>query len=643
MHSHHRLSQRQKRTFWLFGLGSLIWLLLRSGSKPSRLTYPCQRAALATSSGFVGYLASVIGATWLFRRLARRASLVGVSLLALALLLTALLAGSTVPTLPARAKVADLPGWTSPTAVSDVFVAQNVPVPDCSLDGGTLPATPPCNDPDYALRDAGVDSLIAEMESRGTYFYQTTAHPDGVVGASDVVVIKINNQWAGNGDGDGAGRLCTNTDALKGLIWRILQHPDGFTGEVVVAENTQEVVWGWDITPANSQDQDQTYQDVVDAFQSLSYPVSLYRWDDLSGSRVSGGNVGDSGYPTGEYYHGNMTDAYILLEDPAGSGSDELSYPKFQTTGGAYVSMRYGVWDGAAYQPDQLTLINMPVLKRHGMAGATVAWKNLIGWITISDHLNRFGDPGDEEWESWDKMHGFFWGYQDVGDTDYGLLGRQMALVRAPDLNIVDAIWVAYVDNTSGDASRQDVLLASTDPFAVDWYASEYILRPLAGNLDETSAARGGTFRSATRVNQNAAAAAWSGSYPYMDLLDGYDGDTPSAAERNQMNVYVVGGGSACEALTEVGIGGPTVGFTNTLYLFSAVVTPSVATAPITYTWSPEPESGQGAPSAGYRWDAPGDYPIDLTAENCGGSDTATYWITISDVRWDVYLPLVLR
>lgn len=29
-----------------------------------------------------------------------------------------------------------------------------------------------------------------------------------------------------------------------------------------------------------------------------------------------------------------------------------------------------------------------------------------------------------------------------------------------------------------------------------------------------------------------------SGSYPYIDLLDSYDGNTPSDDEKNQMNVY---------------------------------------------------------------------------------------------------------
>ncbi len=112
-------------------------------------------------------------------------------------------------------------------------------------------------------------------------------------------------------------------------------------------------------------------------------------------------------------------------------------------------------------------------------------------------------------------------------------------MIRAPDLNIVDAIWVATEDNTGGPAVRQNVLLASTDPFAVDWYASEYVLRPVSTWPEDASAARGGIFRNATRTNQNAAASLRpGGDYPYIDLLDNFDGDTPSEDERSQLNVY---------------------------------------------------------------------------------------------------------
>ncbi|MCW4031072.1 MAG: hypothetical protein NWE80_01770, partial [Candidatus Bathyarchaeota archaeon] len=52
----------------LFGIASLIWFIFRTGTKPSRVTYPCQRAALANSSIFLGlsipiWLASVLTKT----------------------------------------------------------------------------------------------------------------------------------------------------------------------------------------------------------------------------------------------------------------------------------------------------------------------------------------------------------------------------------------------------------------------------------------------------------------------------------------------------------------------------------------------------------------------------------------------------
>ena len=434
------------------------------------------------------------------------------------------LQASTRPPRSQRAASPTLTGWTSPGAVSDVFVITDVPVPQCSLAGGTIPGGS-CN-ASTAFKDDGVDALITRMSQLGTRFYKTGSQ-SGLVGASDVVVIKVNNQWGGVGGDQNLGRLSTNTDVLKGLIWRILEHPSGFSGEIVVAENTQDACV-FNVTPANAQDQDQTFQDVVNAFVSAGYPVSLYLWDDLNSTTVNGGPVDAAGYPAGEYIQGHTTDAYILLEDSGEAGTNEFSYPKFQTGLGTSISMRYGVWNGSSYDSDRLTFINMPVLKCHCMAGATICWKNLIGFITLADDSGRFS--------GWDNMHDFFWGYN--GTMTYGLIGRQMAQVRTPDLHIIDAVWVAVESNYYGNAVRQDILLAGTDPFALDWYASEYILYPLLSDQN-SSAARAGTFRNATRVNQKSAESLWSGTYPYMQLLSAYDGSVPSNDEKNQMNVYV--------------------------------------------------------------------------------------------------------
>jgi len=95
--------------------------------------------------------------------------------------------------------------------------------------------------------------------------------------------------------------------------------------------------------------------------------------------------------------------------------------------------------------------------------------------------------------------------------------------------------------------------------------------------------------------------------------------------------------------LQAVGIAGATGGYTDAPYDFAAVITPTGATPSITYTWTPEPESGQGSPTARYRWTTPGAYTITLQAENCGGAVSDTHAITISvELDHHVYLPLVM-
>ncbi|MEJ5309614.1 MAG: PKD domain-containing protein [Anaerolineae bacterium] len=105
-------------------------------------------------------------------------------------------------------------------------------------------------------------------------------------------------------------------------------------------------------------------------------------------------------------------------------------------------------------------------------------------------------------------------------------------------------------------------------------------------------------------------------------------------------------GGTPCTGLTDVGIAGPTSGYTGTQYTFTAVITPANASAPITYTWTPAPASGQGDATARYTWPMTGTKTITLAVQNCGGSDTATHHIAIVPcpvMSHFVYVPLVLR
>lgn len=205
-----------RRTPWgiLFGLASLAWILLRVARKPSRLAYPCQQAALANVSLLLG----VPVAAWLGRLVLRggrrpwsaapwwRRS--GSSWLSRA-----------SPTPARRSRPLTATPWRPPATTSP---------------GSTSWTTP------EALRPApsGRGRAPHLPGRRGQPFYKSEtigpeSGPNGIIAADDVVLVKINAQWNQRGG--------TNTDVLKGLIARILEHPDGFTGEVVVVENTQGV------------------------------------------------------------------------------------------------------------------------------------------------------------------------------------------------------------------------------------------------------------------------------------------------------------------------------------------------------------------------------------------------------------------
>ena len=57
-------------------------------------------------------------------------------------------------------------------------------------------------------------------------------------------------------------------------------------------------------------------------------------------------------------------------------------------------------------------------------------------------------------------------------------------LVRAPDLNILDCIWVSFESLTGyppETTRRTNMLLAGIDPVALDYYAAKHIMLPLGG------------------------------------------------------------------------------------------------------------------------------------------------------------------
>jgi hypothetical protein len=61
-----------KISFFILGIASTIWFLIRVIPKPSRATYPCMRAAAPIMSGFAVYLLAITGSVFAFRKFGKR-------------------------------------------------------------------------------------------------------------------------------------------------------------------------------------------------------------------------------------------------------------------------------------------------------------------------------------------------------------------------------------------------------------------------------------------------------------------------------------------------------------------------------------------------------------------------------------------
>jgi len=423
-HGHHAghgrgsLSRLVSRPLWV-GVLALLWLVLRSGRKPSRLLYPCQQAALSgVSLAFALALAPCLLAagTWLAKRKTRLA-VVGLSLAVLVL-------GGISDTSTGQSRARR--GARAPADYrADVYVVEAA--------GG------PAGD-----HHLGLDTLVACMGAAGQKLYRSPtvgpeAGPDGLVGPDDIVLVKINQQWPERGG--------TNTDVLKGLVARLLEHPDGFRGEVVVVENGQgRGTFDW--PEANAEDHGQSALDVVDHFAGLGRPVSAWLWDDIRSNSVA------------EYADGDLRDGYVVDAWDA-DAQIGVSYPKFRTAGGHYVSLRHGVWDpgSSTYDASRLRFISVPVLKCHVTYGVTAAVKHHVGTMTTGLGTNTHAAVRN------------------------GAIGTFLARVRMPDLNILDCTYILAIPSAGpgcsyAQATRAGVLVASRDPVALDLWATTHVLVP---------------------------------------------------------------------------------------------------------------------------------------------------------------------
>ena len=425
----------RKRNLLIFGVLSFLWLIFRTGTKPSRIVYPCQQAALVNSSALFGvsiplYVTTLWSGTknglyrkWKF--------LVAIFLVACVVLNVQPYLINFQPAKAANPNQEIQLILTSSTAsispASGIYVANG-------------------------RQEAHVNRLIDVMGANGLLFYKSSTigsnmGPNGLIAKDDVVLIKINAQWDQRGG--------TSTDVLKELIQALVNHPDGFVGEIVVADNGQGN-GNLDRSQNNAETFAQSPQDVANTFRPM-YNVSTFLWDSIRGNRVS------------EYSSGNDASGYVLSDTADPETGIRVSYPKFKTEFGTRISFKNGIWDGTSYEK-RLKVINLPVLKSHWIYGVTASIKNYMGVQSEGEYY----------------AGGLANGHSSVAN---GGMGTLMVETGLPTLNIIDAIWVNANPPPSlsagpvtpyDQATRVNVLAASTDPVALDYWAAKEVLVPAA-------------------------------------------------------------------------------------------------------------------------------------------------------------------
>lgn len=338
---------------------------------------------------------------------------------------------------------------------------------------------------------ANVDDVLAKLGGIGT-----------IVGADDVVVVKVSAQWWNQG--------MTNVAAVKRLVEHVLERP-GFKGEVVVFENTHfRLANGSGLSRAWTRPSNRnvdvpgwtTMGDLVTHFRERKAPVSFVGLVDAGESSLSGDAWHDPTHEHGTYggdgrgpipkgdprdgYHWDFDRAFRLAKSWTEEARTPLSWPRFTSGGGHVVDLQDGVFrrEGARLVKTErkLVWINMTTANEHGSTGFTGACKSTMGVVDMS--AGRLGThPLASGYAS---VHYFGHGRPSATWRMAGPLAHFAREVRSPDLILTVAEWVAFdragyagtedIRHSADTCSQTKTIIAGVDPVAVDVWAVRNLL-----------------------------------------------------------------------------------------------------------------------------------------------------------------------
>ncbi len=333
-----------------------------------------------------------------------------------------------------------------------------------------------------------------------------------VVGANDVVIVKVSAQWWNQG--------MTNVAAVRRTIEKILEIP-GFSGEVIVFENVHfRMPDGSGLARAWTHPSDRNVDipgwnklgDLIPHFKALGAPVSFVGLVDAGLSALSDDHWHDHGHAHGVYggdgrgpiapgedrdgYHWDFSQTFRKRRSLVDYAQVPLSWPVFTSPGsGLVVDLKDGLFKregGKRHRIDRkLTFINMTTANEHGSTGFTGCCKSAMGIVDMS--AGRLGtDPRISEYQS---VH--YFGSPTASWRMAGPLAHFARQVRTPDLYITVAEWVAAmphgiteeewgegkdIRHAAESAVHTKTVVAGTDPVAVDAWCVRNLLMPIGGS-----------------------------------------------------------------------------------------------------------------------------------------------------------------
>ena len=304
-----------------------------------------------------------------------------------------------------------------------------------------------------------------------------------IIGPDDVVLIKPNVQWWNQG--------APNLSALKAFVDMIINRPRGFNGEVVLAENCHRGTSPWRSIHSGWAPRFERNSDLqkTNNFNELSSHLkkkhdvrfSAIHWIDVDsgGKRVAGPEEGDG------YVYCDGTGGVPLIKCDNGlKGKDYratiMTYPIFTTDKGTIIDFKQGIWEKGSYTGQPLRFVNFAALNHHSTyCGATSAVKNYLGISDLSGGPDPFN--GGRLQKGYYNFHSFPFNKWSPG-PEPGMLGAEIAVfmntIRKANLNITTAEWVGLASRIEPPVARTRAVLACTDPVALDYHATKYLLYP---------------------------------------------------------------------------------------------------------------------------------------------------------------------